>query len=334
MKAIIYQGANTISISEKEIPEIREGWALIKTSHVGICGTDLNIYAGAHPRATAPLVMGHEFSGYIVVGHPTLQEGTRVTVNPLLNCGTCTPCVTGHSHVCETLKLVGIDCDGAMAEFVLAPINRILPLSADLSIKLAALMEPVAVAVHAARQGNYIPGDSVVVFGGGTIGLCVAMTLKSYGATNIMIVEPNQLRIKKIEELGFKTINPLTDNVKELIMQSTHGVGADFVVDCAGHPSVVPQLTETVKVRGKIIIVAAYKKPPEVNLLQGMFKELNMSFVRVYTEKDFQLAQDLLEKEPDFEKIITHVLSVEEAQDGFDLLTSASDAFKVMYRFD
>lgn len=334
MKAIIYEGANTISISEKEIPEIREGWALIKTSHVGICGTDLNIYAGAHPRATAPLIMGHEFSGYIVAGHPTLQEGTRVTVNPLLTCGTCTPCVTGQSHVCETLKLVGIDCDGAMAEFVLAPIDRILPLSANLSSKLAALMEPVAVAVHAARQGSYIPGDSVVVFGGGTIGLCVAMTLKSYGASNIMIVEPNQLRIKKIEELGFKTINPFTENVKDMIMKNTHGVGADFVIDCAGHPSVVPQLTETVKVRGKIIIVAAYKKPPEVNLLQGMFKELNISFVRVYTEKDFQLAQDLLEKEPVFEKIITHVLSVEEAQNGFDLLTSASDAIKVMYRFD
>lgn len=334
MRAIIYESANSISVKDKSVPKLKEGWVLIKTSHVGICGTDLNIYGGAHPRATGPLVMGHEFSGTIVEGHPTLAEGTPVTVNPLLTCGKCTPCLTGQSHVCETLKLVGIDCDGAMAEFVLAPINRILPLPEKLSLKLGALMEPVAVAVHTARQGGYLPGDNVVVFGGGTIGLCVALTLKCYGATNVIVVEPNELRLKKIAELGFKSVNPRNEDVKAFIDKNTNGVGADFVIDCAGHPSVVQQLTETVKVRGKIIIVAAYKKPPEVNFLQGMFKELEISFVRVYTDKDFQLAAELIKSEPDFEKIITHVLPVEEAQKGFDLLTSQSDAIKVMYHFD
>lgn len=333
MKSIIYEGANSISVQEKELPGLKEGWALIKVSHVGICGTDLNIYAGAHPRATAPLVMGHEFSGYVVKGHPTLKEGTPVTVNPLLTCGSCASCLSGQSHVCETLKLVGIDCDGGMAEYVLAPVERIIPLPEGVSAKLGALIEPVAVAVHTARQGGYLPGDNVVVFGGGTIGLCVAMTLKSYGANNVMVVEPNELRLKKIRELGFEAVNPLVQDVKELISIRTKGVGADFVLDCAGHPSVLKQLTEVVKVRGKIIIVAAYKKPAEVNLLQGMFKELSISFVRVYTDKDFEIAAKLV-KEPGFEDIITHVLPVDEAQRGFDLLTTPTDAIKVMYQFD
>lgn len=333
MKAIVFEAPQTVSLREKERPEAPQGWALIKTSHVGICGTDLNIYAGSHPRAQAPLVMGHEFSGTIVSGHPTLPEGTPVTVNPLLSCGTCIPCTTGQSHVCESLKLVGIDCDGGMAEYVVAPADSVVPLPKGLSLALGALVEPVAVAMHAVRQGGYVPGDHAVVFGAGTIGLCVALALKSFGASQVTIVETNELRLQKAQELGFTTIHPVRENVREVVMSLTNGTGADFVFDCAGHHSVVPLLTDIVKVRGTIVIVAAYKKPTEVNLLQGMFKELSMRFVRVYTAKDFELAAQLLVQQPDFEKIITHVLPPEEARKGFDLLTSHTDAVKVMYQF-
>ena len=333
MKAIVFEAPQTVSLREKERPEAPQGWAFIKTSHVGICGTDLNIYAGSHPRAQAPLVMGHEFSGTIVSGHPTLPEGTPVTVNPLLSCGTCIPCTTGQSHVCESLKLVGIDCDGGMAEYVVAPADSVVPLPKGLSLALGALVEPVAVAMHAVRQGGYVPGDHAVVFGAGTIGLCVALALKSFGASQVTIVETNELRLQKAQELGFTTIHPVRENVREVVMSLTNGTGADFVFDCAGHHSVVPLLTDIVKVRGTLVIVAAYKKPTEVNLLQGMFKELSMRFVRVYTAKDFELAAQLLVQQPDFEKIITHVLPPEEARKGFDLLTSHTDAVKVMYQF-
>lgn len=333
MKAIVFEAPQTVSLREKERPEAPQGWTLIKTSHVGICGTDLNIYAGSHPRAQAPLVMGHEFSGTIVSGHPTLPEGTPVTVNPLLNCGTCIPCTTGQSHVCESLKLVGIDCDGGMAEYVVAPAGSVVPLPKGLSLALGALVEPVAVAMHAVRQGGYVPGDHAVVFGAGTIGLCVALALKSFGASQVTIVETNELRLQKAQELGFTTIHPVRENIRQVVMSLTNGTGADFVFDCAGHHSVVPLLTDIVKVRGTIVIVAAYKKPTEVNLLQGMFKELAMRFVRVYTAKDFELAAQLLVQQPDFEKIITHVLPPEEARKGFDLLTIHTDAVKVMYQF-
>lgn len=277
--------------------------------------------------------MGHEFSGTIVSGHPTLPEGTPVTVNPLLSCGTCIPCTTGQSHVCESLKLVGIDCDGGMAEYVVAPADSVVPLPKGLSLALGALVEPVAVAMHAVRQGGYVPGDHAVVFGAGTVGLCVALALKSFGASQVTIVETNELRLKKAQELGFTTIHPVRENVREVVMSLTNGTGADFVFDCAGYHSVVPLLTDIVKVRGTLVLEAAYKKPTEVNLLQGMFKELSMRFVRVYTAKDFELAAQLLVQQPDFEKTITHVLPPEEARKGFDLLTSHTDAVKVMYQF-
>ncbi|WP_046176290.1 zinc-dependent alcohol dehydrogenase [Domibacillus indicus] len=325
MKAIVYQGAENVKAVEKESPIPKDGETLIQVAHAGICGTDLNIFAGTHPRAQAPLVMGHEFSGVIASKHPKLPEGTPVTVNPLLTCGTCRPCLNGESHVCEQLKLIGIDTDGGMAEYVSVPTESIIPLREGTSLAAGALVEPIAVAVHAVRQGKYKPGDQVVVFGAGTIGLCTAMVLRKFGADDVTVVETNGERIKKAEELGFQTVNPMQDSMK---------YNADIVFDCAGHPAVIQQVTDVVKVRGHIVIVAAYKKPAEVNLLQGMFKELSFQFVRVYTAKDFELAVGIIHSDPDFEKIITHVLEPEEAQGGFQLLTTPSDAVKVMFQFN
>ncbi|MFD1334463.1 zinc-binding dehydrogenase [Oceanobacillus iheyensis] len=334
METVTYAGPKNVLFQNSRKPTITKGWAIIKTSYAGICGSDLSIFAGVHPRAEAPLVMGHEFSGTIEEGHPTLKKGTRVTVNPLLRCGECYPCQNGYSHVCENLKLVGIDCDGGMGEYVKVPIHSIVPLKDNISMKLGALIEPVAVAVHAIRQGNYMPGDSVVIFGAGTIGLCVALTLRSYGAKNLIIVEPNKLRLEKAKQLGFQTLDPLSENVTEKIVEGTDNIGADYVFDCAGHPSVVEAITEVVRVRGNIVIVAMYKQPPTLDMRQGMFKELNIQFVRVYTDKDFQIAIDLVDNHKEYEDIITHVLQPEEAQKGFDLLTTHTDAVKVMYEFN
>lgn len=333
MRTIVYEGPHTVSLGEKEIPELKEGWVLIKSAYAGICGSDLNIYSGSHPRAKAPLILGHEFSGTMVKGHPVIKEGTPVTVNPLLMCGNCTPCKNGNGHVCENLKLIGIDCDGGMSDYVAVPFENVIELPERLPLALGALVEPVAVAVHAVRQGRYIPGDNAVVFGAGTIGFCVGLVLKSYGATNVTIIETNALRLKKATELGFSTINPLEEDVKTKVLESTSERGADFVFDCAGHPSVLPHVTDVAKVRGTIVMVAAYKKPSEVDLLQGMFKELSLNFIRVYTEKDFSLAVELLLANKVFEKIITHVLPAEKAKQGFGLLTEKSDAVKVMYDF-
>jgi (R,R)-butanediol dehydrogenase / meso-butanediol dehydrogenase / diacetyl reductase len=335
MKAIVYKAAKTIAVEEVSIPEVKEGWALIKISHVGICGGDLNIYAGTHPRATAPLIMGHEFSGHLVKGHPTLKEGTLVTVYPLLSCGHCEPCTTGNPHVCNTLRLLGIDIDGGMAEYVLAPVDTIVPIPEGVSEKLGAFIEPLAVAVHAIRDSEFLPGDNAVVYGCGPIGLVVGITLRYFGASNVTMVETNEFRAEKAREMGFEVLNPAKEDVAKIIYERTNNTGADWVFDCAGHPTVANAVFDVVKVRGNLVMVAAYKKPPELPMFKGMAKELAMNFVRVYTAKDYKIAAELIAKDENFEKIITHVLPIEEAQKGFDLLTTPNtDALKVMYKFD
>ena len=109
MKSIVFKSAQEVCIEEKAVPELAAGEVLIKVAYAGVCGSDMIIYQGVHPRAKAPLIMGHEFSGTIEKGHPALPNGTPVTVYPLLSCGRCEPCLNGYAHVCNTLKLIGID---------------------------------------------------------------------------------------------------------------------------------------------------------------------------------------------------------------------------------
>lgn len=333
MKAIVYESPEVIEYREVEKPLINKGYVLLKNAYAGICGTDLNIFAGTHPRATAPLILGHEFSATIASEHPSFPIGTKVTVNPLLSCGKCIPCKSGQSHVCDDLKLVGIDVDGGMAEYVAVQEDKIIPLPKSLSLKNGALAEPVAVAVHAVRKAKFLVGDRAVVYGAGTIGLCVALTLRAFGASEVIVIENNELRLNKAKKLGFTTLNANAENVAQLIHQITNKSGIDYVFDCAGHPAVLAQATEIIKVQGTLVIVAGYKKPAELNLLQGMFKEISIQFVRVYTNRDIELALELLVKHKDYKKIITHVLKVNEAKKGFELLTTPTDAIKVLFAF-
>jgi len=335
MKAIQYLGANkigTVDIPEREVPQ---GWAKIKVSHAGICGSDLNIYAGTHPRAKAPLVMGHEFSGTLENDTPVLKKGTPVTIYPLISCGRCTPCKSGNAHVCNTLGLYGIDEDGGFAEYAVVPEENLVRLPEGMSMKLGALIEPIAVAVHTLRETAFTPGDQALVFGAGTIGLCIALTLRFFGARDITVAETDQKRLALARELGFPVVNPSEENILAYTKEKTQGDGFDAVYDCAGAQAVANTLLDVIKVKGQVVIVASYKKPAELPLFQGMAKELTVRFVRVYRKKDVEIAAEMAMKEPLYEKIITHVLPVEKAQEGFDLLfTRGSGAVKVMYQFN
>ena len=325
MMASIYHEKKTITIEEKFLPELQEGWALIKVEYSGICGTDLNIYGGGHPRAKGPLVMGHEFTGSIEK-HPTLSKGTLVTVRPILSCGVCEACQTGNTHVCENLRLIGIDRDGAMAQYVTAPVDEVIPLPLGISTKIGALVEPFAVTVHAVRESSFKPGDDVIVFGAGPIGLCMAITLKLLGARKITIYEVQPYRSSIAKSLGFNVKNPIDECGDN---NSSRYETAHIVYDCAAHPSVASMLVDVTKVKGEIVLVGTYKNPTPIDLQNITFKEITLRGTRVYTKRDFDIAIDMLTKEFPFEKIITHVVPLEKLQDGFQTLLKG-DAIKIL----
>ncbi len=332
MKSIVYNSAQEISVEEKSMPEITAGEVLIKVAYVGVCGSDMNIYQGVHPRAKAPLIMGHEFSGTIVKGHPTLPDGTPVTVYPLLSCGHCEPCLSGYAHVCNTLRLIGIDCDGAMAEYVKVPADKVMAIPQTLSLKLGAFLEPLAVGVHAVRRSGYKPGDRVVVFGAGPIGLCVAACLKYFGASRVIVVEAHPYRLGVAQKLGFTTIDAASEDVRARIKEYTAGVNADFAFDCAAHPSVQTVLMDVLKVQGTAVIVGSYKKPPEVDLLKVEFKELTVIGIRVYERRDFEIATSILESGfIDFDLMLSES-SPDKAPEVFQDLLRGGNTIKMLFK--
>ncbi len=335
MKSIEYKGTQSVEVGEKALPEVGPGEVLIKVAYAGVCGSDMIIYQGVHPRAKAPLVMGHEFSGTIVKGHSTLPAGTPVTVYPLLSCGHCAPCQNGYAHVCNTLKLIGIDCDGGMADYVKVPEDKVLPIPESLSLKLGAFIEPVAVGVHAVGRSGYKPGDTAVVYGAGPIGLCVASCLAYFGASQVMVVEANPHRLEVARQLGFTPIDATKDDIRAKVAGHTRGRNADLAFDCAAHPSVQSTILDILRVQGTSVVVGSYKKPPEVDLLKVEFKELTLIGTRVYTRRDFEVAIAILQSgRIDFDRLLT-VAAADDAPVQFqNLLKGSTDAIKMLFKLN
>lgn len=332
MKSIVYKSAQEVVVEEKPLPAITAGEVLIKVAYAGVCGSDMNIYQGVHPRAQAPLIMGHEFSGTVEAGHPTLAKGTPVTVYPLLSCGHCEPCLNGYAHVCNTLRLIGIDCDGAMAEYVKVPVDKVLAIPPTLPLKLGAFIEPLAVGVHAVRRSGYKPGDRAVVFGAGPIGLCVAACLQYFGASQVIVIEAHPHRLDVARQLGFTAIDAGNEDIRARVRECTAGANADFAFDCAAHPSVQTVLMDVLKVQGTAVIVGSYKKPPEVDLLKVEFKELTVIGIRVYERRDFEIATQILQSGSiDFDRMLTES-PPEQAPERFRDLLKGTDTIKLLFK--
>ena len=333
MQSIQYVGTKEVVVGEKVLPEVGEGEVLIRVAYAGVCGSDMIIYQGVHPRAKAPLVMGHEFSGTLVKGHSTLPPGTPVTVYPLLSCGTCAPCQNGYAHVCNTLKLIGIDCDGGMADYVKVPEDKVLPIPEGFSLKLGAFIEPVAVGVHAVARSGYRPGDTAVVYGAGPIGLCVAGCLSYFGANRVIVIEANPHRLEVARQMGFTVIDAIKDDIRATVAEHTNGRNADLAFDCAAHPSVHATILDILRVQGTSVVVGSYKKPPEVDLLKVEFKELTLIGTRVYTRRDFETAIAILQSgRIDFDRLLT-VATADAAPAQFqNLLQGNTDAIKMLFQ--
>ena len=170
MKALVYTAPHKVEVQDVPEPKGRDGAAKVKMHYCGICGSDIGIFAGKHPRAKAPLVLGHEFVGTIEEiqgGSGRFAPGDRVVAYPLISCGHCLACRTGHPHVCKTLKLIGIDVDGGIAEHAWIDEDVLFKVPDSMSDKIAALVEPLAVIVRSMHQAKFDVLKSAVVTGAG-----------------------------------------------------------------------------------------------------------------------------------------------------------------------
>ncbi|MGE7687109.1 zinc-dependent alcohol dehydrogenase [Peribacillus sp. NPDC097895] len=334
MKIGVYYSPKTVATSTLEKPSIKDNEALVKVSYAGICGTDMMIYSGQHPRAKAPLIMGHEFSGIvdeIGEGHD-FQKGDRVIVEPILNCGKCAACKAGQIHVCASLKYIGIDKDGGFTEFSTIPVDRLRRLPDNVSDEDAALTEPLAVAIHTVRRSSLKVGDTVAILGAGPIGLLIGLIAKEAGAGDIFISDVSPYRLKVATEMGFTAINDANESIVKEVRSHTRNVGADVVFEVAGNQITADQMIDCIKFQGQIVVVSVYKKAPVVNLAAMHFREISLITTRCYSPDDFTKAIKLLEQKTfDVNPLISHILPLDEFEKGFQLMENPESSLKILF---
>lgn len=330
MRAAVWTETDRIEVRTMPLPALPPNSVLVKVELTGLCGTDFAILHGAHPRAVAPLVLGHEILGIVADGSPDGPPvGTRVTVEPLISCGRCGPCRSNSTHVCQNLRLYGIDAPGSLAEYVALPASSLIAIDPAVPSVEAAMAEPLAVAVHAVHRSGLRGGESVLIFGAGPIGILTALVARQAGAGLIVVVEPSKARRGIAEALGFVTVAEGIEP-RQAVNDLTSGAGADIVFDSAAHPSVAGQLASVVRVLGTIVVVGVYKSPAEVDLQSITFKEITVVGVRVYTRADVEEAVSLIESGAlGLGRLPVEVFPLEQVAEAFERAMAASRTLKV-----
>ncbi len=334
MKALVYYKAHDVRMEDRPIPTLDEGEVLIKVAYSGICGSDVSIYMGKHPRATPPVIIGHEFSGQVVESKAQdshLKVGDRVAVEPLFNCGSCYACVDGAYNSCINLKMPGHNTDGSFAEYAKAPARRVYKIPEGVSDQVAAVIEPTSVASHAVRRSRLKLGDHAVVLGGGPIGLLVGQVARLTTETPVALVEVSDWRLELARKLGLDAIDAKKEDVRQAIMDRSGGRGADVIFDAAGAAPLTERISTLLKVRGQIVMVAMPKEPRPVDLGIFAFKQAEMVGCRAFTYGDCEAAIAMMEaKKIDIASMISHVLPLEQYIEGLEMAKKAEASMKIL----
>ncbi len=317
------------TLMDVEIPnKLGSHEVLIKVLSVSLCGTDVHIYnydAWAEGRIKPPLTIGHEFSGRVVkVG----SEVTRVKIGDIVAsethivCGKCSFCREGKGHICENTKIIGVDVDGAFAEYIRMPEDNLFVDTSGIDPSLLSVLEPLGNAVHTALHFDIVLKD-VVVLGCGPIGLMAVDVLKNSGAAKIIAIETNETRLKLAKELGADVvINPLKEDVVARVLEETNNHGVDVVTEFAGNAKALALALDYTKKGGAISILGIFKDKVEFDINKVVFKGLHLYGVtgrRMY-ESWHQIDKLLKTKKLRLDKVVTHKLNFDEMDKAFQIM--------------
>ncbi len=281
MKALVYTGPQALSFQDVAQPLHGAQGTVVRTHCVGICGSDMHAYLGHDERRPAPLILGHEAAGIVESGP---LAGDRVTVNPLVTCGSCPACVSGKDNLCPDRQIISMPPrEGAFAERFLIPENNMVVVPDDVPLEKAALAEPIACGWHAVRLGldalnQQVDGASALVIGGGAIGLGAALASAAQGIGDITMVEPNALRRGYLERrCGQRVVEP--ENVE---------TGFDLVVDAVGYAVTRAQASACVRPGGVITHIGLGQAEGGLDIRRMTLQEITFIGTYTYTAEDFR----------------------------------------------
>lgn len=280
-----------IEFVEVPVPEAAENEVLVRIEKIGVCGSDIHVYHGKHPFTSYPVTQGHEVSGVIEKigsGVTGLHAGQKVTIEPQVVCGKCHPCRHGKYNLCEELKVMGFQTTGTASHYFAVDASKVTPLPDTFSLEDGAMIEPLAVAVHAVRRAGDVKDKDIVVLGAGPIGNLVAQTAKSMGARRVMITDVSDLRLKLAAECGVDVcVNTRGRDFNEALLEAFGPDKADVCYDCAGTDVTMNQAIRHVRKGSTIILVAVFASMANVDLAVANDHELDINSTMMYRHEDY-----------------------------------------------
>ncbi len=287
-----------IEFREIETPVPKAGEVLIRIVKIGVCGSDIHVWHGKHPFTSYPVTQGHEVSGEIAAlgaGVENLEAGQKVTIQPQVVCGKCYPCRHGKYNLCETLKVMGFQTTGVASEYFAVDAAKVTPLPQEMSFDEGAMIEPLAVAVHAVRKFGDMQGMRVAVLGAGPIGILVAQAAKGMGAESVLITDISDLRLEKARQCGVDfCVNTRETDFGEAMVSSFGPDKADVIYDCAGNNVTMGQAIRCARKGSTIILVAVFAGMAEVDLAVLNDHELDLNTTMMYRNEDYLEAIELV----------------------------------------
>jgi L-iditol 2-dehydrogenase len=292
MKSAVFFGKRDIRVVERDIPALGDEEVLIKVMACGVCGSDLHIYEGdqGSTETVPPLVQGHEFSGIITAIGDAVKNckvGDRVCIDPADNCGECFYCASGMMSHCDHMRAIGTNVDGGFSQYCKVKSRLIHHLEDNVSYIEGAMAEPLACCINGIDRSGIIPGDSVVIYGGGMIGLLMLQLAKLKGAGKVALIEPVKERRSMALKLGADVvINPLEQKVKDTLHEHKM-LHVKTVIECCGLKSTSEEAIEIVDKQGTVILFAVTALDAVMNLktYEVFQKEITVcgSFCSPYT---------------------------------------------------
>lgn len=331
MKALLLKEPQVVEIIDIEKPEPAPGQVRIKVLHTGICGSEILGYYGKHFARKPPIVTGHEVCGIVDKlgeGVTSTSVGTRVVAMPQQSCGKCKWCLSGAPNICSQRNMLGFpNWQGSFAEYFVIPEDLIYPIKDNVDSPVGTMMEPMAVGIHAVRRAGIKPGDSVVVFGAGAIGLVCVLAAKAAGATTIIATDIFDFNLDIAKQVGAThTHNARNGSAVDIIREATGGEGVDHAIMAAEAKGLVTQALKSLRIQGNITIVASYAEDTPIDLQFLKSKEISILGSVTYDRDDFEKAIEMAHQyNDDLRKLVTHVLPLEKGAEAFAMAANRTE---------
>jgi L-iditol 2-dehydrogenase len=298
MKRATMTAPGTIELSEVPVPQPGPGDVRLRIHRIGVCGSDVHVNHGRHPFTTYPVIQGHEFSGMIDevgAGVSGLHPGQKATATPQVTCGECRPCRRGDYHICERLAVQGFQAPGCAQDYFVTRADRVVPLPDTFTFEQGALVEPVAVGVHAVSRVPSLRGRNALVVGAGPIGNLLSQVLRADGA-RVLVTDVSDFRLDVARQCGL----PVVANTRRETLGSAAAAafgedGFDVAFDCAGVEEALTNVIANVQKGGVVVLVAVYGEPVRMNTALVQDRELSVRGTLMYQYADFVRAVELIE---------------------------------------